>query len=149
MYNEQTLKKALEKFDWPAALAHLPDHGEESLKKLFTDLSRTGILIRVFALPPAVEQKRKEFIEELTAFVEGTTAAPAAACEATDRAHRSGTWGNVDYGKSCTRWPDVRSQRTRRDDRLGQRYGSAGWHRAPCVAARSMKRCIVAGICRQ
>ena len=73
MYNEQTLKKALEKFDWPAVLAHLPDHEEESLKKLFTDVARTGILIRVFALLPAVEQKRKAFIAELTAFVEGTT----------------------------------------------------------------------------
>lgn len=72
MYNEETLKKALEKFDWPAALGQLPDHGEESVKKLLTDIVRTGVLIRVFPLGDTVERRRELFIDQLTSFVEGT-----------------------------------------------------------------------------
>lgn len=65
------MKKALEKFDWAAVLAHLPDNGEESLKKLLTDITRTGVLIRVFSLSKSIEKRRAQFIEELTMFVSG------------------------------------------------------------------------------
>jgi hypothetical protein len=50
-------------------------------------------------------------------------------------------------GRSCTRWLRARSLRTHRDDRRGQRCGSARWHRAPCAAAKSMNRCTVGGSC--
>jgi len=65
------MKKALEKFDWAAVLAHLPDNGEESLKKLLTDITRTGVLIRVFSLSESKEKRRAQFIEELKVFVSG------------------------------------------------------------------------------
>lgn len=66
------MKKALERFDWAAVLVHLPDHGEESLKKLLTDITRTGVLIRVFLPSESIEKRRAQFIEELTKFVGGT-----------------------------------------------------------------------------
>ena len=62
----------MEKFDWAAVLAHLPNHGEESLKKLLTDITRTGVLIRVYSLSELIEKRRAQFIDELTMFVSGT-----------------------------------------------------------------------------
>ena len=72
MYNEKTLKKALEKFDWAAVLAHLPNCGEECLQKLFSDITRTGVLIRVFPLSESIEKRRAQFIDELKVFVAGS-----------------------------------------------------------------------------
>jgi len=72
MYNEQTLKKALEKFDWAAVLSHLPNCDEKCLQKLLGDITRTGVLIRVFSISESIEKRRAQFIDELKVFVAGS-----------------------------------------------------------------------------
>ena len=43
------------------------------------------------------------------------------------REHRSDTSGNADFGRSCRRWRDVRSECTHRDARRARRCDTAQW----------------------
>src|SRR4051812_3471361 len=65
MYNEEKMNKALRAFDWPAVLNLLPDQTMESLRKLLTDVSRSGCLIRMYPLSAEQDELRTKMIDEL------------------------------------------------------------------------------------
>jgi hypothetical protein len=64
MYNEEKMNKALRAFDWPAVLNLLPDQTMESLRKLLTDVSRSGCLIRMYPLSAEQDELRTKMIDE-------------------------------------------------------------------------------------
>jgi len=67
MYNEEKMNRALRAFDWAVALATLPDQTLDSLRKLLSDVSRSGCLIRLHSLSPEEEVRRSKMIDELNA----------------------------------------------------------------------------------
>lgn len=65
MYNEEKMNRALRAFDWVSVLALLPQQTLESLRRLLSDVSRSGCLIRLHPLTPEQDQLRTTMIDEL------------------------------------------------------------------------------------
>src|SRR5258708_3385903 len=65
MYNEEKMNKALRAFDWPAVVALLPEHTLENVRELLRDVSRSGRLIRLYALSAEQDERRAKMLEEL------------------------------------------------------------------------------------
>jgi hypothetical protein len=65
MYNEEKMNKALRTFDWPAVVTLLPEQTLESLRKLLSDVSRSGCLIRMYPLCAEQDELRTKMIEDI------------------------------------------------------------------------------------
>jgi hypothetical protein len=65
VYNQEQMNKALRAFEWKAVLELLPDYSSGALQDLLSDVSRSGCLIRVYALPLERDELRLEMIEQI------------------------------------------------------------------------------------
>ena len=68
MYNEEQMYVALRKFNWVSVLSLLPNQDQGTLKKLLTDVLRSGCFLRLHALKPTQEQKRRAMKSDLRIF---------------------------------------------------------------------------------
>ncbi len=121
--------------------AEKPDVGSQMLRvaSQFEQRRCAGAEEQIVEQPLVLQHKRGEFMRqgEDDMEVRARATAPPSAPPATWRVRSPGTWGSAGCGTSCTRWPDVRSGRTDRDDRPEPPCGSGRWRRAPCDAARA------------
>lgn len=65
MYKEDDMNKALRAFDWSAPQALLQGNSIEDLRKLVSDVSRSGCLLRLYKLSAQNTEARKEMIEHI------------------------------------------------------------------------------------
>jgi hypothetical protein len=68
MYNQEKMHVALRAFDWPTALALLPQQILEALRELLSDVSRSGCFIRLYPPSSKENESRAKMIDELKAF---------------------------------------------------------------------------------
>ena len=67
MYDREKMNKALRVFDQSTVLSLLPDESSDTVRELLGDISRSGCLIRLYALTPEQEEHRAQMINWLNA----------------------------------------------------------------------------------